>query len=125
MKIKTSITKAELFLFFFLLPAVILIPDAFGQDFEWVIVEGVASIENVTKEEAKRLAIKDAMRKAVEEVVGADILAETMINNCKVLGDVIKLVPCGKVIDKEIIKEDIEKIQLDEMPLFFALEQYF
>jgi hypothetical protein len=72
-----------------------------------VTVEGIASIENVSKKEAKRLAIADALRKAVEEVVGVDILSETVVINYKVSGDIIMSVPYGKVIGKKMLKEEI------------------
>ena len=51
------------------------------------------------------------MRRAVEKVVGIDTLAETIVIDYKVSGDIIGTLPYGKVIDKEIIEEDIEKRQ--------------
>jgi len=50
-----------------------------AQDSEWVTVEGIAPIENVTKPEARKMAIDNARREAVERVVGVDILSETMV----------------------------------------------
>ena len=50
-----------------------------SQESEWVTVEGIAPIENVTKNEARRIAIANARREAVEKVVGVDILSETMV----------------------------------------------
>jgi len=91
----------------FILQFFFFIPFAFSQDSTWVTVEGIASIENVSKKEAKRLAMADAMRKAVEEVVGVDILSETVVINYKVSGDIIRAVPYGKVIGKKILKEEI------------------
>ena len=82
----------------------------FSQDSEWVTVEGIAPIENVTKQEACKMAIANARRKAVEKVVGVDILSETMVINYHVSGDVIRTIPHGKVIGQEIIKEEIELI---------------
>ncbi len=82
----------------------------FSQDSEWVTVEGIAPIENVTKQEACKMAIANARRKAVEKVVGVDILSETMVINYHVSGDVIRTIPHGKVIGQEIIKEEIERI---------------
>ncbi|MBW1865951.1 MAG: DUF4384 domain-containing protein [Deltaproteobacteria bacterium] len=82
----------------------------FSQDSEWVTVEGIAPIENVTKQEARKMAIANARREAVEKVVGVDILSETMVINYNVSGDVIRTIPHGKVIGQEIIKEEIELI---------------
>jgi len=81
-----------------------------AQDSEWVTVEGIAPIENVTKPEARKMAIDNARREAVERVVGVDILSETMVINYNVSGDVIRTIPHGKVIGQEILKEDIELI---------------
>ncbi len=105
--------KVRVFLLFlvFLLQAAFFVPSVFTQDSTWVTVEGMAAMENVTKEEARRLAEKDAMRRAVEQVVGIDILAETIVIDYKVSGDIIRALPYGKVIDKEIIEQNVEKIQ--------------
>jgi len=72
---------------------------------EWVTIEGVASLENVTKTEARRMAINDARRVAIEKVVGVEILSETMIINNEVSGDVICSFPYGKILDQKILKE--------------------
>jgi hypothetical protein len=87
---------------------------ALPQDSEWVIVEGIAPIENVTKNEARKIAIANARREAVEKVVGVDILSETMVINYHVSGDVIRTIPHGKVIGQEIIKEEVELIPANE-----------
>ncbi len=100
-------TMLPLIISIFILQFFLFIPFAFTQDSTWVTVEGIASIENVSKKEAKRLAMADAMRKAVEEVVGVDILSETVVINYKVSGDIIRSVPYGKVIGKKILKEEI------------------
>jgi hypothetical protein len=71
----------------------------------------MASMENVTKEDARRLAIKDAMRKAVEKIVGVEILAETIAINFKLAGDIVKAMPYGRVIDREILEENVDEIR--------------
>jgi len=81
-----------------------------AQESEWVTVEGFAPIENVTKTEARKLAIDNARREAVEQVVGVDLLSETMVINYNVTGDVIRAIPHGKVIGIEILNEDIDLI---------------
>ena len=99
--------------YMFLVSAAVL---AFGShpaacaETRWVTAEGIAPIENVTKNEARRIAIDNARREAVERVVGVDILSETMIINYNVSGDVVRAIPYGKVIGIEILKEDIELI---------------
>lgn len=81
---------------------------------KWVTVEGIAPIENVTKSQARKIAIDNARREAVERVVGVDILSETMVINYNVSGDVVRAIPHGKVIGMEILKEDIELIPAEK-----------
>jgi len=100
-----------LFVCFFSIIANILSGDpVLSLDSEWVTVEGIAPIENVTKQEAYKMAIANARREAVERVVGVDILSETMVINYHMSGDVIRTIPYGKVIGQEIVKEEIELI---------------
>jgi hypothetical protein len=100
-----------LFICFFSILVLILTSEmVLSQESEWVTVEGIATIENVTKSEARKIAIANARREAVEKVVGVDILAETMVINYNVSGDIIRTIPHGKVVGQEIIKEDIELI---------------
>lgn len=83
---------------------------AFPQESEWVTAEGMAPIENVTKNEARKMAVDNARREALEKVVGVDILSETMVINYNVSGDVVRTIPYGKVIGCEVLKEEIELI---------------
>jgi len=87
---------------------ILFIQTAISKESQWVVATGVAPIENVTKTEARKLAIDNARRKAIEKVVGIDVLSETMVINYNVSGDVIRSIPHGKVIGIEILKEDIE-----------------
>jgi hypothetical protein len=80
------------------------------QDAQWVTVEGFAPIENVTKAQARKLAIDNARREAVEKVVGVDLLSETMVINYNVSSDVVRTIPHGKVIKVEILSEEVELI---------------
>ena len=96
--------------FFIIVALVLTHRPASAQDSQWVTVDGIAPIENVTKNEARKIAIDNARREAVEKVVGVDILSETMVINYNVSGDVIRTIPYGKVIGQEIIKEEIELI---------------
>lgn len=79
----------------------------FAQDFQTVTVEGKASIGNVTIAEARRLAIEDAMREAVEVVVGVNIIADTLVIDSMTSGDFIRAIPYGRVMEKEIIEESV------------------
>ncbi|MBI3813074.1 MAG: DUF4384 domain-containing protein [Nitrospinae bacterium] len=65
-------------------------------------------MENITKEDARRLAIEDAERNAVEQVAGVTVSADTLVSNFTVSSDVISAIPYGKVIEREILTEDIQ-----------------
>ena len=67
-------------------------------------------MENITKEDARRLAIEDAERNAVEQVAGVTVSADTLVSNFTVSSDVISAIPYGKVIEREILTEDIQVI---------------
>lgn len=111
--------RATCIFFFFticILQFAFYLSPAFAQDDNWVTVEGTAALENVTKEEARRLAIEDAMRKAVEEVVGVNILAETLLIDFRVSGDIVKAIPYGKVIEKEVIDECVKEMREEGKP---------
>lgn len=82
-------------------------PFAAAEDASWVTVEGNSSMENITKEDARRFAIEDAERNAVEQVAGVTVSADTLVSNFTLSADVISAIPYGKVIEREIITEDI------------------
>src|SRR3990167_7483080 len=88
-----------------------------AEDASWVTVEGNSSMENITKEDARRLAIEDAERNAVEQVAGVTVSADTLVSNFTVSSDVISAIPYGKVIEKEIIEEDIKIIKDEKRKL--------
>ena len=81
---------------------------AISLEAEWVTVEGFAALENVTKQEARQLAIADARRNAVEKMVDVNLVSETLVINSEISGDVICTIPYGKVVAQEIIKESVE-----------------
>jgi hypothetical protein len=95
--------------FIFVLQCAFFVPSLLAQ--EWVTVEGAAQMEGISKEEAKGWAIEDAMRKAVEEVVGSDISVETLVVNLRLSGSILGAIPYGRVIDKKILEEGVRKIQ--------------
>ena len=111
-KIKVKAKFSSIFLIFiFILQSIFFIPLVFAQDASWVTVEGIAAMENVTKEEARRIAIENALGRAVEEAVGSNIVAETIVINYRISGDIVKVMPYGRVIDREIIEEGVGEIR--------------
>ena len=87
-----------------------LIPFLLAQDVTWVDVEGTAPIQDINKEEARRRAIEDATRKAVEKAVGGNISAEALIVNLRLSGSILGAIPYGKVVDKKIVEESVVDI---------------
>lgn len=87
---------------------------AFADDSRWITVEGQAAIENITKEEARRLAIANARRKAVEDVVGVTVSADTLVINWQVSSDIIRAIPYGKVVEQEMLEEDVKSLREKE-----------
>jgi hypothetical protein len=75
----------------------------------WVTVEGHAAMVNITQDEARRKAVENALRTAIEQVVGVTVVAETLISNYKVSCDLVKSAPCGRVIEREILNEKVEQ----------------
>jgi hypothetical protein len=95
----------------FILDFTLLIPSLFAQNIRWVTVEDSASMDNISKNEARSQAIENATRKAVQKVVGVNISAESLIVNLRLSGGIIGAIPYGKVIDKEIIEEGVTDIE--------------
>jgi hypothetical protein len=70
-----------------------------------VMVEGVSSIEGGRKDIARDHAIKDALRKAVEQAVGTFISSETVVENYEVLSDRIYSKAEGYVAEYKVLRE--------------------
>ena len=81
-----------------------------AQDVTWVTVEGTASMQDISKEEARRRSVEDATRRAVEKVVGTNISAETLIVNLRLSGSILGAIPYGRVVDKKIVEEGVVNI---------------
>ncbi len=94
----------------FVLQFVILVQSLPAQDIQWITVEGIALMEDTSKEEARNRAIEDAMHKAVEQVVVSNISIETLLVNLRLSGSIDGVIPYGRVVDKEIIEEGVEPI---------------
>ena len=73
-----------------------------------VLVEGVASYEEGRRDIARDRAIKDALRKAVEQGVGTFISSETVVENYEVLKDRIFSKAEGYVSEYKVVRERAE-----------------
>lgn len=88
----------------------LLVSSLMAQDLIWVTVEGKAPIVNISVEEARSRAIEDAERQAIEEAIGMDISAETLIVNLRLSGSILGAIPHGRVIKKQILEEGEREI---------------
>lgn len=93
-----------------ILQCTFFVPFLLAQDVTWVTVEGTSPMEHISKEEARSRAIKDAMQKAIEEVVGANISVETLVVNLRLSGSILGAIPYVRVVGKEIIEESAKEI---------------
>lgn len=84
---------------------VLLLSDA---DVKEVMVEGVAAINENRKDIARDQAIKDALRKAVEQAVGSFISSETVVENYQVISDRIYSKAEGYISDYKVLREKVE-----------------
>jgi hypothetical protein len=73
-----------------------------------VMVEGVSSIEGGRKDIARDHAIKDDLRKAVEQAVGTFISSETVVENYEVLSDRIYSKAEEYVAEYKVLREKEE-----------------
>lgn len=72
---------------------------------------GQAVIKNITPEDAERLALKRARRSAIEQAVGVNVFAESVVINHKLSSDVIKTIPYGNIINEKIISKKINHLE--------------
>ncbi len=84
---------------------ILLLSDA---DVKEVMVEGVAAIKENRKDIARDQAIKDALRKAVEQAVGSFISSETVVENYQVISDRIYSKAEGYIADYKVLREKVE-----------------
>lgn len=77
---------------------------SFGEEKE-VITEGVGDMESVSKVIARDSAIEDALRRAVEQVVGTLITSESMVSNYTLLYDRVYSQSSGYVRSYKVLSE--------------------
>jgi hypothetical protein len=81
---------------------------AAGQaDLTWVTVEGTAEIGPGGKDEAKILALENAVQAAREKIIGSSISVESLAINMKLSGGIASAIPYLKIVDKQILQESI------------------
>ncbi|MEW6674991.1 MAG: flagellar assembly protein T N-terminal domain-containing protein [Nitrospirota bacterium] len=94
---------------------------------ERIEVEGHAAIVAGKKDLARDKAINDAFRRAVEQVVGVMVEAETLVKNLELLTDRIYSQTTGYIKNYKIIEERIEgdvmKVRIEAVVAISSLEK--
>jgi len=79
---------------------------------------GEVSIANITPEEARTRAIRQALWQAIEQQCGINLQAEAMVKDFMLSGEYIHSVSYGQVVEEKIIKESvrIDQSAMDQPP---------
>jgi hypothetical protein len=93
---------------------ILFIYDVRAQEMKWTTVEGLAAMDNTGKSEAKKKAMDSAMQKAVLNVVGESISAETLAINLRLSGGLMSAIPYGKVAEKTVLEEGEVNVHNDQ-----------
>jgi len=102
--------RKKLFCAFFILLLffVVLFPHiSWSQEYREITVSGAADVVRGNEEQAKKSAVRDALRTAVEMAVGVVIQSSTDVKDFEVIKDEIKSNAEGYVKEYNIIKEGI------------------
>lgn len=86
----------------------------------WVDTEGAATIENLTPEEAQRLALSRARLAAIEKVAPIKIAGSTLVSDSAVVADFIQSLSSGYVLEEKVgawTTETIPSKQADQPPV--------
>ena len=68
---------------------------------QWVTCTGDAAIQNISSEEAKIIALRNARIDAIEKVCGVSLQAETMVKDFQLAGDFIHSISYGHVVEEK------------------------
>lgn len=105
-----KIQKVNLWSFVVGLLFSILCAISLGEENE-ITSKGIGDLSTVTKATAKDTAIRDALRKAVEQAVGIFISSETEVENFKVISDRIYSKSKGYIKRYKILNEEVKDDQ--------------
>ena len=73
--------------------------------------QGEAALAHVTPEEARRLAVRIARARAVEQVVGIELRAVTVVRDAALAGEFVRALTHGHVLQEKIISEEVSTSQ--------------
>ena len=81
---------------------ILLSTKSFAQESgKWVTCTGDAAIQNISSEEAKIIALRNARLDAIEQVCGVSLQAETMVKDFQLAGDFIHSISYGHVVEEK------------------------
>lgn len=95
--------------FWGILFALITIELSAGREVVWVDAEGVAPVTAGDLDKARDAAIAAAEQNAVAKVLAAGITMETFLVNLRFSGSILAAIPCGRIVDKQIVAQDLIK----------------
>lgn len=78
---------------------------------EWVPATGEAVSEHVSAEEARNLAVRDALIRAVERVAGVRVQSGTLVRNAMFAGHFLWAFADGYVVDRKVVRWDTVPFQ--------------
>jgi hypothetical protein len=87
--------------------APILVTTVWCQEGHWVECTGKAAIQNITPEEARIAAFRNARRNAIEQECGIRQQAETLIHDLQLAGDFIRSISYGEVVKVDTLEQRI------------------
>jgi len=82
-----------------------------GADCIWAEGMGVVSGDLLKPQEAKLLALRQARAQAIEQAVGIEVRAETLVRDFMVASDFIKTLTKGYVQSEQVVRWDQERYQ--------------
>jgi len=82
-----------------------------GQEGKLREYQGTAAMSNLTVEEARIQAIRNARDVAVEDQCGVNLQSETMVRDYMLSADFIHSISYGHIINEKIISEGVETLQ--------------
>lgn len=86
---------------------------------EWVVTSGEVALENVTREEAIRLAIRSARARAVEQVAGVEVHAQTLVRDEVLAAEFLRALARGYVLHEQVLRWEQKNFEAasDKPPL--------
>lgn len=85
-----------------------LIPARASEDTKDILAEGVGAVVAGNQAKARDEALRDAMRKAIEQAVGTVISSETVVENFQLLSDRIYTQTSGYIRSYQVVSEGAE-----------------